>query len=370
MQSELLSHYEPFSGQDKSAPVAYVFGAHGDAIREPFRRLFGKTAVNFFNVSHKGVASLPNDLWQTKIAESLDQGRSVEVFTYGFRQPQNLEEFATSQKLKLTRFEDAFIRCNGIGGSQLPWSWCFDSSGGLYFNPRRPSDLENFIQNHDPATSTKLLAEGDQVRQALIDLNLTKYNHGEEICAAQVYGPKERNRLLVLGQVEDDASIAMGCETPQSNNQLVTQAYETYGRDYDILYRPHPYVLDGLKKGSNPQEVAHIATIIRQRMPFANALETIDMVMGQSSLTMFEAAFRGIPAVVTGCPFYAGWQTPLITSLQPNTRRTAQRSIGSIFAEAYCRYSLYFNPLTGEILKAMDVIQMLLADRERKRACA
>jgi capsular polysaccharide export protein len=250
------------------------------------------------------------------------------------------------------------------GAQQLPYSWCFDQSGGLYFNAQRPSGLEIYLQETNPIPAD-ILQEGEEVRQALITHNLTKYNHGDSVDLETIYGPKTQPRVLVLGQVPDDQSIKLGCANPLSNNDLVRLAYEEKGRDCQIIYRPHPYVLSGLKAaGQDPEEVASIALVVTQTMDLPTALRTIDHVYVQSSLAGFEARFRGIPVTTTGCPFYSGWNTPGIESRQPNSRRTMARSVDEIFAAAYVQYPRYFNPQSGMPMRPMEVLRQLMAQRE------
>lgn len=343
--------------------AAFVFGAHSDEIRGTFCRIHPRHKITFANARTKELPEITAKQWQPMVREALDGGSSVSLFTYNFREPQGFQEFADKTALGFTRFEDGFIRCNGIGSTHLPYSWVFDNSGGLYFSAQRPSDLEKYIQNFDP--SNNVLDRAELLMQTLIGLNLSKYNHGDALDIATVYGPKTRNRVLVLGQVPDDQSIALGCDKPLSNNDLVRLAHQEMGRDCDILYRPHPYVLHGNKndKDSDPAEVANIATVITQSMPLPTALQTIDHVYVQSSLAGFEAVIRGIPVTTTGCPFYSGWNNPLIDSRQPNPRRTATRSTLEIFAAAYIQYPRYFDPQTGCNLQAIDVLKILAEQR-------
>lgn len=358
-----LASYEPIAAQSKNPPIAFIFGAHGEEVRGTFRRIHPAQANVFFDYKTGELPDVPNQVWQPPIMDKLLSGGEVKLFTYGIRQPNGLEEFAAKNNLSLTRFEDSFIRCNGIGSTQLPYSWVFDDSGGIFFNAQRASGLEIALEYG--ANPDQRLDEARQVMQALIDNNLTKYNHGEPVNLEKVYGPKDKKRVLVLGQVPDDQSIKLGCANPMSNNDLVRMAHEE-NPDCQILYRPHPYVLNGLKDGrEDPQDVAGIATVITQSMDFPTALQTIDHVYVQSSLSGFEARFRGIPVTATGCPFFSGWRTPGIDSRQPCARRTQTRTVEQIFAAAYLGYSRYFNPHTGEPMTAMGVIHELLRQRQR-----
>lgn len=122
-----------------------------------------------------------------------------------------------------------------------------------------------------------------------------------------LYGPKNRKRILVIGQVEDDASIEYGSRIKYTNNELVTIA-RLENPDAQIIYKPHPDVLNGFRKyQSNPKDVRHLCQIIEQDVPLFQALETIDHVYTISSLAGFEALIRNIRVTTMGCPFYSGW---------------------------------------------------------------
>src|SRR3546814_4583261 len=98
--------------------------------------------------------------------------------------------------------------------------------------------------------------------------------------ALACYGPKQGNRVLVLGQVEVDMSILKGCDRPITNNELVSIA-ASENPDAQIIYKPHPEVIRGTRQDSShssPRDVEHIADVIYEDISLADALDTVDHV--------------------------------------------------------------------------------------------
>ncbi|ACP22409.1 hypothetical protein, Rkp3_001a (plasmid) [Sinorhizobium fredii NGR234] len=152
--------------------------------------------------------------------------------------------------------------------------------------------------------------------------------------------------MLVVGQVEGDASIRYGCPSAVTNNDLVRLAASEQP-EAQILYRPHPDVLSRVRPArSDPAEVAHFCELITENLPLAEALRTVDHVYTITSLAGLEALMRGIRVTTAGSPFYAGWG--LTSDRQPNPRRGRKLSLEALFAGAYLLYPYYFDPVTGE----------------------
>ena len=233
----------------------------------------------------------------------------------------------------------------------------------MYFDARYPSDLEVLLSTHDFDGDPLLMERARRAIRKLIDLNLSKYNHAAAIDAEALYGPKTRKRVLVLGQVEEDASIKYGCASAMTNNELVMIAAQE-NPEAEILYKPHPDVLNNLRRRlSDPDDVRHVCRVIEQDVTLPQALETVDHVYSITSLGGFEALLRGIHVTTMGCPFYAGWG--VTDDRQPNPRRTRQLTVEQIFAGAYILYPRYFDPLRRSPLQIEDTLELL--DRMRRQ---
>nr|WP_245262608.1 capsular polysaccharide biosynthesis protein [Ensifer sp. BR816] len=286
------------------------------------------------------------------------------VLAWQYRGPPQLKAFCARQGIPFHYAEDGFIRSVALGALRVPpLSLTFDKQD-MFFNANGPSDLEDILRTYDFASDRLLMHRARIIREQLLTSRLSKYNSGKSLDIALVYGKKTQRRVLVIGQVERDASIAYGCSKKVTNNDLVRLA-ASENPDAQIIYKPHPEVLKGTAKAkSNPERVRDLAMILTQDISLADALETIDHVYTITSLSGFEALLRSIKVTTVGCPFYSGWG--LTDDRQPNSRRNRKLSIDEVFAAAYILYARYLDPVTKtpiEIEDALDVLARMRAEQ-------
>lgn len=269
-----------------------------------------------------------------------------EIFVWSLRAPKGLKEFAARNDIPVYHIEDGFIRSvEANAGRSTPLSLTFDRQTA-YFDSRSASDLESLLATFDFDGNPELLNRAAEGIRLLLKTGVSKYNTDKKVDIEALYGPKTRKRILVIGQVESDASIEFGCQTPMTNNDLVQHAADE-NPDAQIIYKPHPDVLNRVRGAkSNPEDVKHICQVITTPLSLAQAFETIDHVYTMTSLAGFEALLRGLPVTAFGGPFYAGWG--LTDDRQPNPRRGRKLSIEALFAGAYLLYPRYFDPHTGQ----------------------
>ncbi len=279
--------------------------------------------------------------WMARIATT----GGAEVFIWGHNLPANLETFVRERGIPCFFIEDGFLRSNRPNAARTPPLSLSLDSRRPYFDSRGPSDLEVMLETHDFSGDPDLLERAREGIRLIVEGGLSKYNMVSSLSLADLLGKKTKSRVLVIGQVEDDASILYGCDRKFGNNDLVRlAAAENPGAE--ILYKPHPDILNGVRDAqSDPEEVAHLCRILREKIPLARSFDTIDKAYAITSLGGFEALLRGIPLTVLGCPFYAGWG--LTDDRQPNPRRTRRRTVEEVFAAAYLLYPRYFEPATG-----------------------
>lgn len=284
---------------------------------------------------------------------------SAEFFVWGVKAPAFVLAFAQRHGIAIRFVEDGFVRSSGLGASKAaPMSLCLDSRAP-YFSAREPSDLETLLGRYDFAADGELMRRAGRGIAMLIESGVSKYNHVGPIDIESLYGRKREQRVLVLGQVEDDASIRYGCDRALTNNDVVRLA-AAENPDAQIIYKPHPDVLSGHRPAqSDPDDVRHLSRVITLPLPLAQALETIDHVYTISSLGGFEALMRGLRVTTLGCPFYSGWG--LTDDRQPNARRQRQLTVREVFAAAYLLYPRYFEPASGEPLSFEAVVRRLRA---------
>src|SRR5207237_5928371 len=87
---------------------------------------------------------------------------------------------------------------------------------GAHFDPSRPSELEDLLQNGE--FSEELLARARELQGAIVDAGLGKYENG----VAELERPAGgRRHILVPGQVEDDRAVQTGGCGLTSNLELL-----------------------------------------------------------------------------------------------------------------------------------------------------
>jgi capsule polysaccharide export protein KpsC/LpsZ len=267
------------------------------------------------------------------------------LLCWGLNAPPAAIRFAREHSIPFHYMEDGFIRSLVPNASHSPpFSLTLDSRTA-YFDSRSESDLEILLGSYDFAGDPALLDRAGGGIQALLASRLSKYNGAGASDVTPISKRAGKRRILVIGQVEDDASIRLGCSSPLTNNDVVRLA-ATENPGCEIVYKPHPDVLNGVRKRlSNPAEVRHLCEVITYPISLPELLDTADHVYTITSLGGFEALLRGIPVTVLGSPFYAGWG--LTDDRQPNTRRIRKLTLEELFAGAYMLYPRYFNPVTG-----------------------
>lgn len=248
------------------------------------------------------------------------------------------------------RVEDGFLRSRGLGAALVrPLSLICDGLG-IYFDPTRPSDLEQLI------TQSAALPDHAETRVShlLTRLNaakLSKYNVGKghpELPAG--------HKILVAGQVEDDASIKLGAGDIQTNHALLKAARDA-NPSAVIVFKPHPDVEAGLRRGKVPNADELADVIALEADPIA-LIDACDEVWTMTSLIGFEALLRDTPVTCTGAPFYAGWG--LTTDLSPTPeRRTARPTVLGLAHATLIDYPRYFDPDTGAAISVEQAITLL-----------
>lgn len=293
--------------------------------RRPLQRFFGREkAVNFTETPD---GSRPAMVWAGRSAEAPDRA---------------------------ARVEDGFLRSRGLGAELVPPLSLVTDRRGIYYDPRRPSDLEHLI------AAAERLNEGQRRRAEalaarIVALGLSKYNLGGGLPDLP-----EGQRILVPGQVEDDASIRCGAGAIATNEALLRLVrQERPGAA--ILYKPHPDVVAGLRKG-HVARAGQLADLVLERADIAALLGEVEEVWTMTSLTGFEALLRGVKVVTTGAPFYAGWGLTRDLGAVPERRRAKPGLAGLVHA-ALIDYPRYLDPVTGLPCPAEVAVERLAEGR-------
>ena len=254
----------------------------------------------------------------------------------------------------IIEIEDGFIRSAGLGADTVPPLSIIVDASGPHFDPSAPSSLEQLLQKGD--FSPECIARAQSLRKAIIASGLSKYEAGGVAALPRPGGA--RRHVLVPGQVEDDRAVTSGGALP-SNLELLRRAREEAGADAFLIYKPHPDVLAGHRKGAVPDgEVAALADAVDSTSPMAALIAMADELHVNTSLAGFEALMRDKVVTVHGVPFYAGWGLTRDRGPIP-PRRTARRSIDELVAAALLIYPRYLDPATGLPCHAETLVRRL-----------
>jgi capsular polysaccharide export protein len=241
----------------------------------------------------------------------------------------------------VVRVEDGLLRSKGLGAAfATPFSWIVDPTGGIHYDPSRPSLVEDSIRAFDPhrhgAEATALLGTLRRTRT-------TKYNLPEHTVARPT---TDKVVVLVVGQVENDASLRKGSPRVRGNAELLRAARAAWP-DAFLLYRPHPDVVAGLRPG-DWQTDAHLADAVEPHAGTLALIDVADRVAVMTSQMGFEALLHGKPVTCFGAPFYAGWG--LTDDRCPTPTRRTPTSLDAVVWGACAAAARYVAPRTGALL--------------------
>ena len=321
--------------------------------KKPYARAYLKSTggeTSFFRNSRRAIA-------QAKT-------KGGEVVVWSSAATDALQQQCDRESVTLARMEDGFIRSVGLGSDfNWPYSLVVDRKG-IYYDPTRPSDLEDILNTiSDHPDQEALIKRAASLRAVILEKGLTKYNTGLSDVSLP-YLPEDKTIVLVPGQVEDDASVRKG-GFGMDNLSLLQKTREKRP-DAFIIYKPHPDVERGNRKGRIAEEVTlRYADIIVRNYPMGQLLPKVHEVHTLTSQTGFEALLRGVKVCTYGGPFYAGWG--LTEDTQTFPRRTARLTLDELVAGTLLLYPTYYDWQTANFCRAEDVCFRLLQPNGQMR---
>lgn len=277
------------------------------------------------------------------------------------RETPAITEWARAQGVPLWRMEDGFLRSVGLGSDlTAPGSLVLDRQG-IYYDPRRPSDLETLLLTAE--FSSEELARARALRERIVASGISKYNTARP--AALSLAPRSGQRVvLVVGQVDDDASVRHGSPSVTGNLALL-HAVRRACPDAYLVYKPHPDVLSGNRAGAVVVDGAPPWDAVVEHAPVGQCLAAVHEVHTMTSLVGFEALLRGVPVVTYGQPFYAGWG--LTTDREPLARRSRRLTLDELVAGTLIRYPRYFSFRAHAFCTPEQMVAELERQRSRSR---
>ncbi|MGY6216358.1 capsular polysaccharide export protein, LipB/KpsS family [Methylolobus aquaticus] len=286
------------------------------------------------------------------------RSREAGIVVWASEEPPGLARQCSEEGVPLLRMEDGFIRSGGLGSDfSWPYSMVLDR-GGIYFDPESDSDLEQILENTDFDAS--MLQRAARLRQRVVSDRVTKYQQGGEAPALGQL-PSDRKRILVPGQVPQDASVVRGGGEIRSNLALLAAVRRANPEAY-VLYKPHPDVARGNRNGAvHPDDLLRLADREVTGVPIASLFAQVDEVHTLTSLAGFEALLRDKPVHTYGRPFYAGWG--LTRDRYDFPRRSRQLTVDELVAGSLIAYPLYFDWARGDLQTVESALDQLAAAR-------
>jgi capsular polysaccharide export protein len=242
---------------------------------------------------------------------------------------------------------------------------------GIYYDARGPSDLESMLQTNHLSSAERDRAK--RLRAHLLDNQLSKYNLGGEVWQ-RPEAASGKELVLVLGQVEGDASIRYGVPEDglvRTNLELVRAARRAYPEAW-IIYKPHPDILAGLRDpGTDSGRATQEWDDLVGKVSLESLFAVVDRVCTLTSLGGFEALLRGIPVSTWGLPFYAGWgltddrlgNHPWIAE-----RRDRKLDLEELVHASLIAYPRYRSPRAGRLTTPENAVNELFAMRSSPMA--
>lgn len=293
--------------------------------------------------------------------EALEKGldKTSNIFIYGIIAFPEIEKYAKENNMVIYRIEDAFIRSVALGsGFAKPYSLSIDSRG-IYFDPQKPSDLEYLLENYQ--FTDALLERAKSIRAEVVASKFSKYNHLEHK-EIEIDRDKYDKVILVTGQVEDDMSMQFGA-FGLTYSDLLKMVRENNPSAY-IIYKPHPDVLSGNRKGHIQQEVLdRYVDEVQTLISIDSCIAVADEVHTITSGAGFDALLRGKRVYTYGVPFYAGWG--LTTDHRGCERRQRVLSLDALVAVTLILFPRYISPKTGEFCEVEQTLKELKEEQEK-----
>ena len=282
------------------------------------------------------------------------------IVSWASRTTPQLERACAVAGVPLVRIEDGFLRSVGLGAAYTPGlSACLDAKG-MYYDARSPSDLEHLLETVE--MTEPLLARARRLRADIVAQGLTKYN--VDSMRRERHFPVGATGILVPGQVLDDASVqstlssTVPLDGTENFNLSLLRAVRDRNPDAYIIYKPHPDVAAGLRKGRvSERALLRYADRVISHASVVPLIEQCDRVETLTSLVGFEALLRGKAVTTHGLPFYSGWG--LTTDLVAVARRSRTRTVDELVAAALILYPRYVHPATLRPCEPELIVKLL-----------
>lgn len=289
-------------------------------------------------------------------ALNLGLNKDSAIYIWGKKEYPQVQKWCDENGVQIIRVEDGFIRSIGLGSDLTrPYSLVFDDAG-IYFDTTMPSRLENILNYHK--FSPYEIESAKKLREILVNSKISKYNDDKDVIITH----KNSKIALVIGQVEDDASVRIGADG-MKNIELLRLARQNSPHAH-IIYKPHPDVVSGNRVGAvKTTEALKYCDEVLEGVSMPTLLDIADEIHTMTSTSGLEAILRKKRVICYGRPFWAGWG--LSDDKKPQPRRYRSLSSDELIAGAYLLYPRYIHPLNLEACEACDLVVALQGQKTR-----
>ncbi|EAI8624268.1 capsular polysaccharide biosynthesis protein [Campylobacter lari] len=262
-------------------------------------------------------------------------------------------ELAKKYNIKFLLLEDGFLRSLNLGVENSPSFSIVKDEVGIYYDAIAPSKLENILNTYE--FSSKELEQAKKAIELIKKEKLSKYNNN--LCLPKEFFSANKERVLIITQVANDASLKFGLAEGFSTQDIINDAIKE-NPNAKIYIKIHPDVLSGKKQSDfNVQDLPSKCVVIKENYNPIELLSCFKKVYTKTSGMGFEALMLGRECVCYGMPFYAGWG--LTQDKQACKRRLKKRTLEEVFCATYILYSEYFNPYLNQKSDIFDTIYTL-----------
>lgn len=334
-------------------PIAIFFGFNPWK-RDIFNRFFPQYRTAFVlgnNLYSKSIYSFLKDIKKNNELILINWGEKplpylVKIF------------LANNKSIKVINIEDGFIRSFEVGILHTrPSSICMDEKG-IYFNADKRTNIEHLLNTFDFKDKEELLYRATNCIKLIKNTGLSKYYDGISFLKEETFKKSNNYSILVVGQVEDDASIKYGSSKIKTNLDLVKEAKKDFP-DAEIYFRPHPdYIHQNRKNSSKMKLIKEISIILNEDIPLTEILIKVDHVYTITSLVGLEALIHDKEVTTCGIPFYSNWG--LTKDKFKIKDRRVNKTLEELFAIAYLKYPKYFHLTSDEEVNFEDTAYYFL----------
>ncbi|MCV3377045.1 capsular polysaccharide biosynthesis protein [Campylobacter sp. IFREMER_LSEM_CL2194] len=287
-----------------------------------------------------------------------------DIFVGWGRKKSGLKAIELSKKhsVKFLLLEDGFLRSLNLGIENSPSFSIVKDDVGIYYDATAPSKLENILNSYE--LSTGELEQAKKAIELIKKEKLSKYNNN--LCVPRELFGSNEERVLIITQVANDASLKFGLAENFSTQDIINEAIKE-NPNAKIYIKIHPDVLSGKKQSDFVvQDLPSKCVVIKENYNPIELLSHFKKVYTKTSGMGFEALMLGRECVCYGKPFYAGWG--LTQDKQVCKRRFKKRTLEEVFYAAYILYSEYFNPYLNQKSDIFDTIHTLAKYKKIEQA--